>query len=69
MTNKYTPTSIDELRIRAQELGLRISLNGGKWYVINSGTTIVAKEQSERMALACAIARTEAGVFDETESK
>jgi hypothetical protein len=64
---KHTSISIDELRIRAQELGLRISLNDGdgKWYAINYGTAIAAKEQSKRMALACAIARTEAGVFDE----
>jgi hypothetical protein len=65
MASQQKSRSIEELRNYAKILGLILSQDGAKWLVVKADTTIVAKEQSERMALACAIARTEAGVFDE----
>jgi hypothetical protein len=66
MTHLDRPRSIEELRNHASTLGLAIRQDGTKWLAIRAkDTTVIAKEQSERMVLACAIARLEAGVFSD----
>jgi hypothetical protein len=56
MNSPYRPRTTEELRDLATLSNLLIQFDGTNWFALKQGE-IIAKEKSERMVLACAIAR------------
>lgn len=57
---------MDDQTERAKSLQLKWQLVGSRYFVMQSDDTIVASERALTLALECAIARVEAGVFKKT---